>query len=124
MSHHSAKEIVINNLVWIITSLLAIGVLTATIKYQGELIENNSDCIEKDKERIICIEKSLVRIESMEKNIAEIKYDIKDIKSIILRPVMSSTSFDEFDKIDEFDEFDEHTPLVFIPSIPIISIKN
>jgi len=116
MSHHSAKEIVINNLVWIITSLLAIGVFTATIKYQGESIKNNSDCIEKDKERIICIEKSLVRIESMESDIAEIKYDIKDIKKIILRPIMSSTSATS---LDEFDEFDEHTPLVFIPSIPI-----
>lgn len=77
------------NLLWIITTLLAIGGFVATIKYQGVGITTNTAKIELDHERIIDVEKSIVKFERMEGDIQEIKYDIKEIKNILYKPVIT-----------------------------------
>ena len=82
----SVKEILIGNLPWIITTLLAIGAFITTVKYQGEAIASSALTMAADHERIVEVEKSLVRIESIQDDISEMKSDIKDIKRIILRP--------------------------------------
>jgi len=118
----SAKEVVMDNLVWIITSLLALGVFSANIRFQGAAIESNRSNIDRDKERIICIEKSLIKIESMERDLTEIKYDIKDIKKIIFKPVISFESTK--DTKDTKDITEKHTSVASIPSTPPIHPIN
>lgn len=94
----SFKDIALANLPWIITSLLTIGALGATIKYQGEAIDgaklvgsnNNSRINSLESDRLVAIEKTLVRFESIQDDIKEIKDDLKDIKKVIFRPITSS----------------------------------
>lgn len=86
----SAKEIIISNMPWIVTTLLAIGAFVTTVKYQGEAITANAISIVVDRERIITVEKSLVKVEAIQSDIAEIKSDIKEIKHIVLRPAIAN----------------------------------
>ena len=67
------------NLIWIISTLVAIGVTIGTIKYQGQVINNNCS-------RITKIETTAPRLVYIESDIKEIKTDIKEIKGIILKP--------------------------------------
>jgi len=83
------REKVVDNLPWIITTLLAIGAFGATIKYQGEAIASNDRADSVAHEKIYTIERTLVRLESMQEDIRTIKEDIKDIKKIVLKPAIA-----------------------------------
>ena len=67
----SFKDVVIDNLPWIITALIGVGAFVATFKYQGDAIVKN----EKQ------IEVSFTAIDKLEKNsIAELKNQLVENK--------------------------------------------
>ena len=86
----SAKEIVTDNLPWIITTLLAIGAFGATIKYHGDVIAANGKLNDENRDRISAMEKTVIRLEIIQEDIKIIKEDIKDMKKILFKPVIGS----------------------------------
>lgn len=89
------KETIIDNLPWLITTLLAIGAFGATIKYHGEAIANTTSSLQLEHARIESIEKSMVRFEMVQGDIKEIKDDIKEIKKIIFKPIINDHSINK-----------------------------
>lgn len=111
--HKFIDDFVIKNWIWIVTSLVSIGIFIATVRYLDAATIHNTAMLTDDHERIMNIEKSfanftemkedikeikdkritsiemnLVRFEKMQLDINEIKDDLKDIKKIILRPAI------------------------------------
>lgn len=96
------KDVLIDNLVWIITILIAIGSFVATSAYQGKAIEDNNiedkSVHSKLAEKISDIEKTCIKLDSIQSDIKDIKDDIKEIKKIILKPAI--TDKDSYKAID------------------------
>jgi len=76
----SLKELVTDNLPWIITTLLTVGGLVVTIRYQGEAIASTEVRVDLQHTRIETIEKNLIQIEVIQKDISTMKSDMKELK--------------------------------------------
>jgi hypothetical protein len=84
----SFKQVIAENIIWIITTLVAVGSFAATVKYQGDAISENSKNIAVINSAIINNDKEHLRLFVIKDDIKEIKDDIKDIKKIILKPAI------------------------------------
>jgi hypothetical protein len=47
----TVKEVIVNNIIWIITTLLAIGAFAATVKHQGDSIAECNKAIAMERDR-------------------------------------------------------------------------
>jgi hypothetical protein len=83
-------DIIKNNLIWIISTLVAIGGFVAltkanTINMQEEI--NKIESVQDEScKKINTIDITLARIDSMIEDMKEMKSDIKDIKAVVYRP--------------------------------------
>lgn len=77
------KEFIVNNLPWIITTLLAIGAFAATIKFQGDKLNDAFTGIGGHENRIDRIESAIVKIDEVQNDVKDIKEDIREIRSDI-----------------------------------------
>jgi hypothetical protein len=84
----SFKQVIAENVIWIITTLVAVGAFAATVKYQGDAISENSKNIAVIQSEVISNDKEHVKFDMIRNDIKEIKEDIKDIKKIILKPAI------------------------------------
>jgi len=76
------------NLVWFITTLVAVGAFAATVKFQGDAISENSKEIAIIKELSNNNEKEHIKFDGIRTDIKEMKDDIKEIKKIVLKPAI------------------------------------
>lgn len=84
-----------SNIIWLATTLIAVGAFVATVKFQANAVaELQSGCNDNSK-KIVALEKLELRLENIDKNLIEMKYDIKDIKGIVYRPAISYNIVDE-----------------------------
>ena len=95
------RDIVTDNLPWVITAILTIGIFAATVKYQGEsLIETNKQLtidharLEKAEAQLQThVEVSMEKLSRIQSDIHEIKQDLKDVKQIVLKPAIAYEEF-------------------------------
>ena len=73
-----------DNVIWIVTTLLAIGAFYASMNYTQQALADN---IATDKtvhaelyEKINNLEKCIIKLEMMKEDLKEVKSDIKEIK--------------------------------------------
>jgi hypothetical protein len=87
------KDAIEKNLVWVLTTLLAIGAFGATVNYQGKEIERHNKELIEGKSADASIDKRLVRIEVMVEGIQSdlkiMKEDMKDMKRVIMKPAFN-----------------------------------
>jgi len=90
MGNITFKSLIMNNLPWIVASIIGIGTIIGTISLHGILISDLRGGLKEFRismdtreTRVDSIEKNLVRIEAHQEII---KDDIKDIKEIIINP--------------------------------------
>jgi len=82
------RQTFLENLVWFITTLVAIGAFAATIKIQGESINEIGKEIVYIKSCQNQNDIEHARFETVIDMIKELKADVKEIKSIILKPAI------------------------------------
>lgn len=98
------KEILTRNLVWAITTLVALGVWLATIMYQGKAIDAQGSMIQGDHERIGRCELTDIKLASVDDKIGikleSIDNGIKDLRLAIERiQAENKAEFNEIKKI-------------------------
>jgi len=59
------KTFITENLIVIISTLIAIGGFIALIKFQGDAIKANTTQQEANKERIVLLEKNMIKVDAM-----------------------------------------------------------
>lgn len=77
------KKCITDNIVWIISLLVGIGIYMTIITNHDKQITVLDTEIKTDKTRIEQIEKTIVKLDYIKEDIIEIKSDIKEIKSVL-----------------------------------------
>ena len=81
------KDALTRNLIWVITTLITIGVWIGTVQFQGKTVEAQGAMISQDRERIVAVEKTTISLHSADElamqKLEGIQSGIKDLKDTV-----------------------------------------
>lgn len=80
------KQFISANLIWIITLLFSIGACYAVLQNNTKSIDQLAIEQRSISERTVMLEKCVIKINYISEDIIEIRSDLKDIKSVLLKP--------------------------------------
>lgn len=80
------NSLVSKNITFILSSIVALGVLIATIQVSAANIQSLSNEVAAYNIRVQTLEKCVVHLVSIEQDINEMKTDIKEIRTTVFRP--------------------------------------
>jgi len=89
MQPRTLKDIASKNVTWIISIIMAVGATMAVLKQQALALDENIARTTAIANKVNQLEISLIKLDGMREDILDIKSEIRDIKRIILRPVIS-----------------------------------
>ena len=115
------KDALTRNLIWVITTLVTIGIWIGTVQFQGKTVEAQGAMINQDRERIIAVEKTTIQLHSADElamqKLDGISSDIKELKGSIekLDTKMNERMVKMTDRTQS--QFDEIKKLIYKPAI-------
>lgn len=73
---------------WIASVVIALGFYIAIIQGQSIAIDALKIDVEKQHHQLDQLERCVIKLEAIEKSMAELKGDVKEIKSILYKPIV------------------------------------
>lgn len=89
------ENFISKHLAWIASIVIAVGFYIAVIQGQSVAIETLKSEVKEQHNQISQIEKCIIKLDTIEKSLEEVKTDLKQIKGILYKPIVSSLNSEQ-----------------------------